>query len=187
MHRTDALSRRTLFAAAGITGAVLLSACSSSSSSDSAATSSPAESEHPALTASDLWVKAADDGMTGMFGTLTNHSAETITVTGATSDAATSVELHESAADGSGGMSMKEKEGGFPIEPGGTLTLEPGGDHIMLMGLNGPLHPGDDVTVTVTTDTGISMDLTGTVKEFSGANEEYEMDHHGDHGSDGGH
>lgn len=183
MTRPAAPSRRTLLTAAGIAGTALLSACSPTSPSTTVSAKAPAPSDAAALTAADLWVKAADDGMTGMFGTLRNHSEETITVTAAESAAAKTVELHETAADGSGGMSMKEKEGGFPIEPGSTLTLEPGGEHIMLMGLKEPLHPGDEVTVTIATDTGITMELTGTVKEFSGANEDYAPGH----GSDGGH
>ena len=40
-------------------------------------------------------------------------------------------------------------EKGLEIPPGGTVTLAPGGFHLMMMGLKGPLKQGTNVPVTL--------------------------------------
>ncbi|MCB0914253.1 MAG: copper chaperone PCu(A)C [Actinobacteria bacterium] len=120
------------------------------------------------MTLTDAWVKAADSGMTGEFGVLTNSGDEEVTIVGGSSPAAGVVELHE-VADGQ----MKAIDGGFVVPAGGTLTLEPGGYHVMLMQLTGPIAPGDEVTTTLECSTGGSFEVVATAKEFAGGNEEY--------------
>ncbi|WP_341853970.1 copper chaperone PCu(A)C [Brachybacterium sp. GPGPB12] len=93
------------------------------------------------LTLVDPWVKAAEEGMTSAFGTLTNATGRALQLISASTPSAGMVEPHETMGDGSGGMSMQEKEGGFPVPDGGELVLEPGGDHLMLMDLAAPRGP----------------------------------------------
>jgi copper(I)-binding protein len=141
------------------------------------------------FTITDPWVKAADKGMTAAFGTLTNTGKDDVTLIKAECDAAGMTQLHETVGDGSGGMSMKEKEGGFPIAAGTGLPLEPGGDHIMLMDLQEKLQPGDSVTITLTFDDDTSGSFDATVKDFAGAQENYggtEEDGDAEDASDGG-
>ncbi|MFQ6485019.1 copper chaperone PCu(A)C [Brachybacterium epidermidis] len=152
-------------------------------------TTDPAAPSGP-VTITDPWVKAAEEGMTAVFGTLTNTSGTEMILLGATTDAADEVELHQTASDGSGGMSMEEKEGGFPIPAGGELLLEPGGDHIMLMGLTAPLLPGDEVKLVLQFEGGTEHPMTATVKDFAGAQENYggmeePSDGGGEHGTEG--
>ena len=71
-------------------------------------------------------------------------------------------------------MVMREKDGGFVIPAGGKLALEPGANHIMLMGLSGPLTAGSDVTFTLTFSDDSTYEVTAPVKDYSGANENYE-------------
>lgn len=151
-------------------------------------TTDPAAPSGP-VTITDPWVKAAEGGMTAVFGTLANTSGTEMILLGATTDAADAVELHQTAADGSGGMSMEEKEGGFPIPAGGELLLEPGGDHIMLMGLTAPLLPGDEVGLVLQFEGGTEHPMTATVKDFAGAQENYggmeePSDSGGEHGTE---
>lgn len=151
------------------------------------------------LTLVDPWVKAAEEGMTSAFGTLTNATGRALQLISASTPSAGMVELHETMGDGSGGMSMQEKEGGFPVPDGGELVLEPGGDHLMLMDLAAPLRPGDEVELTLQCEDGTELVVTATVKDFAGAQEHYEpegsagsgasddggehdADGHGDHG-----
>ena len=47
-------------------------------------------------------------------------------------------------------MQMMEVEGGFTIPAGGSHALMRGGDHVMLMGLKGPMTDGEAVTITLT-------------------------------------
>ncbi|MBB6118617.1 copper chaperone PCu(A)C [Nocardiopsis algeriensis] len=130
----------------------------------------------------DPWVKAAtaEDGMTAVFGEITNSGDAEATVVAAAHDAAGTVELHESAADGADSV-MREKEGGFPVPAGGSRALEPGGDHIMLMDLERDLLPGDETTVTLEFSDGSTTEFTAPVKDYAGAQEEYEGEGHGDH------
>ena len=169
------------FAAVLIASVLALTGCAGTDATPAAdAAASAAES----VSVADAWVKAADAGMTGGFGLITNDGDDTVTLVAAEADVADEIELHETADDGQGGMSMKEIEGGFDIPAGETLTLEPGGNHLMFMGLTGALQPGDEVTVTLTFDDGSTSEVTAPVKSYAGANEEYE-EGHGDGNHDG--
>lgn len=186
---------RTRFVLPALAAAVLLttSACGTGSgagtSSSSDSTAEAAETT-AAVTVEDPWVKAAEDGMTSSFGLLTNEGEEDVTLTAVESSISDAIELHETADDGSGSMSMNEVEGGFPIAAGETLELAPGGNHIMFMDFDGPLAAGDTVDITLVFADGSRVDYDAAVRDFAGANEEYshdEHDHseeHDDHGGD---
>ena len=125
------------------------------------------------VTLADGWVKAADSGMSAAFGRLTNEGAEDATVISATTAASTELELHETVANETGEMVMREVDGGFVVPAGGSRDLAPGGDHIMLMDLVEPLQAGDEVTFTLTFADGSTSEFTAPVKDYSGANENY--------------
>lgn len=177
-------SVRPALGAIAATAAIVLAltGCTATPNADTASKASSQEEEAhsrpetaaEAFSISDAWVKAAAaDGMTGAFGVIANAGHDDITIVAATTDAAGMAELHEVAADASGAMVMGEKEGGFVIAGDGTHVLEPGADHIMLMGLRGALEPGTEVTVTLEFSDGSTTDFTAMVKEFTGANESY--------------
>ncbi|PDP88203.1 hypothetical protein CQJ94_06835 [Glycomyces fuscus] len=169
---------------------LLLTACGGSAEEGAAPAREAGETAATAADAfsvSDPWVKAvtAEEGMTGVFGVMANDSDEEITVVSADNDAAGMVELHEVVSEGTD-ATMREKEGGFPIPAGGSSTLEPGGDHIMLMELTEDLEPGAEATVTVEFSDGSTAEFTAAVKEYAGANEEYGGDAEGGHGEEHG-
>ena len=158
-----------------------LAACTSGPSGDSvsdgggaAASDGGGALSAEGLALVDPWVKAAEEGMTAAFGTLANDTGRDLQLIAASTPSAGMVELHETASDGSGGMSMQEKEGGFPVPDGGELVLAPGGDHLMLMDLPAPLQPGDEVELTLQCEDGTELTVTATVKDFAGAQEHYE-------------
>lgn len=143
------------------------------------------------VTMADTWVKAMPEGMSAAFGVIENPSAVDVTIVSATTEVAHMVELHETVEDETGQHVMREKQGGFVIPAGERLALEPGGNHLMLMGLTGPLVAGEDVTLTLTFSDGSTLDITAPVKDYAGANENYEGGHGGsdedaghDHGGD---
>ncbi len=68
----------------------------------------------------------------------------------AASDIAAKVELHTHIANSEGVMQMVHVEDGFPIPAGQSHMLERGGDHVMFMGLTGPMNDGETVSVTLT-------------------------------------
>jgi copper(I)-binding protein len=143
-----------------------------------AATTAPAESDSaPAgdsITIEDAWVKSAEEGMSAAFGTLTNTGTDDVTVVSAETAASSMVELHETVENEAGEMVMREIEGGFVIPAGGSLLLEPGASHIMLMDLAAPLQAGAEVTVTLTFSDDSTYEFKAPVKDYSGANENYE-------------
>ena len=147
-----------------------LTGCTPESSTSESASRRAGET----VTIEDAWVKSADEGMSAAFGTLLNSGDDDVTVVSVTSEASDMIELHETVENEAGEMVMREKDGGFVIPAGGKLALEPGANHIMLMGLSGPLTAGSDVTFTLTFKDGTTQDFTARVKEFSGANESYD-------------
>ena len=128
-------------------------------------------SESAPLQVENAWAKAADSGMTAVFADITNPSGVDVTMVAGSTDAAAMVELHE-VAEGV----MREKEGGHLIPAGETLSLMPGGDHIMLMGLTEPLLAGDTISVTIELDNGETLVIDAQVRDYQGANEEYHSD-----------
>jgi len=84
----------------------------------------------------------------GGFLKITNTGTAPDRLVSASSPAADIVQVHEMKMDGAV-MRMREVEKGLEIPAGGTVTLAPGGFHLMMMGLKGPLKQGTNVPVTL--------------------------------------
>lgn len=130
------------------------------------------------ITVTDPWVKAAGDGMSAAFGNLENTGDQDLTVTSVSTPVSTKLELHETVANESGQMVMREKTGGFTIPAHGSLVLEPGGNHIMLMDITKPLKSGEDTAFIVTFSDDSTYEFNAPVKEYAGSNENYEGSGH---------
>ncbi|WBC07795.1 copper chaperone PCu(A)C [Micromonospora sp. WMMA1947] len=178
-------SRRFLRPAALIGTAVLaasVTACGSAdtpsaapSASGSASASAPASAAAGVLTVRDPWVKAADTGMTAAFATLANDGDTDVTITGVTTDVSRA-EIHEMAMT-DGKMAMRQKQGGVVVAARSQATLEPGGDHLMLMDLTRPVRPGDQLDITLTFADGRTQTFSAVAKPFTGAQESYAPGH----------
>ena len=136
-------------------------------------TPTPAPTEQTGIIIEDVWVRASEysakaGGMTGVFAKITNRGDKTITLIGGTTDAAKMVQTHE-VVDGT----MQEKKGGIEIHVGQTVTLQPGGLHIMLMNLTSPIVVGDKIHFTFKFDKADSQTFTLTAKESAGGDETY--------------
>lgn len=126
------------------------------------------------LTIDDQWVKAAKSGMTAGFGVISNPTDKPITIIGARSPRyAGLIQLHEVAMN-DGSMQMMEKDGGITIPAGGSVTLEPGGDHLMFMRIKQPIDAGEMVPVLLITSDGGKLRFKAMGKVFAGANEDYD-------------
>ncbi len=102
---------------------------------------------------------------------------------GVSSDVSVRTELHTHKDMGDGVMKMMHVEEGFAIPAGGAHALERGGDHLMFMGLNGPLAHGDVVNVVLTFENAGEMKLEIPVDlERKAAHGD---GHHGGHKDDG--
>lgn len=172
------MSKKLMYPALSVlaAAALALTGCAPSGSTpapSASAAAATAASASPALSVSQPWVKAAPSGMTGGFGVIKNTSDADITVTGASTPVARMVELHETVTGSAGAMQMQERDGGFVIPAGGELTLEPGANHLMLMGLAEPITAGTEVTFTLVLADGGTFEFSAVAKDFSGANENY--------------
>ncbi len=125
------------------------------------------------LRLTDAWVKAAPrTAMSALFGTLTNPTNAPIRVIAAMSPVAPALQLHEVVLQ-DGQSVMQQKSGGFVVPAGGTVTLAPGGNHIMLLDLRRALAAGSTVPVTLVTADGGLVTVRPIVRVFHGANESY--------------
>jgi copper(I)-binding protein len=94
------------------------------------------------------WTRAAGQGMQGAgYLTIRNTGAQADRLVSASSPAATRMELHTHLRDGDV-MRMRPVEA-IPVPANGTVTLEPAGLHLMLMGLTRPLNQGETIPVTL--------------------------------------
>ena len=94
------------------------------------------------------WARASVPGQkaTGAFMTLTANTP--LQLVGVASPVAGVAEVHEMARDGDV-MRMQPVQA-IEIPAGGSVTLRPGGLHLMLVGLSAPLRVGEAVPVTLT-------------------------------------
>ena len=87
----------------------------------------------------------AQQGSSGAYMTIT--AREPLTLLGADTPAAGIVEIHEMKMVGDV-MKMSAADT-LPLVPGKPLQLKPGGYHLMLMDLKGPLNAGSHIQVTL--------------------------------------
>jgi copper(I)-binding protein len=105
----------------------------------------------PSIEVEKPWARATPAGaQTGAaYMTLDNKSGSADRLTGASSDVAATLQIHEMAVV-NGVMQMRQLVEGLPIPAGGTVELKPGSYHIMLLRLKKPLTAGETFPLTLT-------------------------------------
>ncbi|MBS0222424.1 MAG: copper chaperone PCu(A)C [Proteobacteria bacterium] len=113
-----------------------------------------------ALEISQPWARATAPAAPagGGYLTITNKGTTSDRLMSVRSPAADKVEVHEMKMDGNI-MRMRAVEHGLEIAPGATVKLAPGGFHLMMMGLKGPLKQGTRVPLTLTFEKAGSIDV----------------------------
>lgn len=97
-------------------------------------------------------------------------------------DMAEAAELHETTMDDNEVMRMG-RVSNFEVPAGGSVILEPGGKHIMLIGMKEDLNSGDEINVTLNFEQ--SGPLTLKVEVESGPTGHDDGDRmHGEHAED---
>jgi len=96
------------------------------------------------------WARATPAGakVAGGYLTVENKGATPDKLMGGSSRAAGKVEVHETAMN-NGVATMRPVKEGLSIPPGQSVTLAPGGYHLMMTELNGPLKKGDKLVITL--------------------------------------
>ena len=105
----------------------------------------------PAVTITGAWIRFVPAGRpAGGFFTLHNDGTKPVTLTGATSPACATIELHKTETmGGMGDMEHMEAVTKIDVAPGGTLVFAPGGYHLMCMNPTSAIKPGASVSVTL--------------------------------------
>jgi periplasmic copper chaperone A len=111
------------------------------------------------------WARATPAGaMTGaVYMTLVNKAKDADRLTAASSDVASKVQIHEMGVV-NGIMQMRQLVNGLEIPAGGSVTLKPGGYHMMLIGLKKRLIAGQTLPLTLTFAKAGNISITVPIK-----------------------
>ena len=109
---------------------------------------------------SQPWSRATPKGAASGAGymTLTNRGSAPEKVSCVSDEASAKCQIHSMTMDG-GVMKMRPVEGGLEIKPGESVTLKPGGFHMMFLDLKHPLEQGQTVRATLKFDRAGTIDV----------------------------
>lgn len=118
------------------------------------------------LTVREAWVREGPPTAKVLAGYLTieNSSEQKQVITGAQSTAFEQVEMHRTEHHHEGHVRMISQDQ-LEIPAGGRLVLEPGGNHLMLMGAKQVLRAGDVVDIILKLKDGHHLTVKATVKK----------------------
>lgn len=113
------------------------------------------------------WVALAPPGAqaTAAFMELHNPGEKAVDVVSADADGFRSVELHRSINEN--GMHRMIRQERITVPAGGSVSLAPGGYHVMLIGIERKLEEGDVVTIELTRGDGRRLSVDAPVKRRS--------------------
>ena len=116
-----------------------------------------------ALGAQDAWIRAIPGSdVAAAYLTLHNSGTQPLFVVGVRSPRAQQAMIHETTlANGQSSMRARER---LRVGPGETLRLAPGGLHIMLHLLTGPLAPGEEVPLQLLLEGGATVAVRARVR-----------------------
>lgn len=115
----------------------------------------------------EAWARASAmvQNAGALYMTIEGGSADAaVTDVSVPSDVARMSMLHETAMNDEGAMSMSMVPQ-IEVPAGGSVSLEPGGFHVMMMDLVDPLETGQTFDVTVTFSDGTEVVVTAEVQE----------------------
>jgi len=109
---------------------------------------------------SQPWARATPKGASSgaAYMTVTNSGTTAQHLNCVSSDAAAECQIHEMTMDG-GVMKMRPVQGGLEVKPSETVTLKPGGFHVMLVGLKQPLQAGQSLGATFKVEGGDTVQV----------------------------
>ena len=118
----------------------------------------------------EAWTRPAAQGGNGAV-YFVIRSPEADEIVGAASGVAEAVEMHESKLSGDV-MEMRQLQS-ILLEAGERVTFEPGGLHIMLIGLKQELKPGEEIQLTLQFKNAQDMELRIPVQDGSVSGNDY--------------
>ena len=120
-----------------------------------------AEQDSGSIVVTRAWSRATPKGAKVAAGyvTIENHGSRPDRLLAASSAAAAKVEIHQMTTQDVV-MMMRPVDGGLLIPPDQTVTLAPGGDHIMFIGLTAPFEEGQRIPVSLNFERSGKIDVT---------------------------
>jgi len=111
------------------------------------------------------WIREPAVGQTtsAAYATIANNGAADVTLVSASVPFDATVQLHETTTDAAGTMQMQEVPEGFTIPAGGSFSLEPGGAHVMMLGID-PADITGTIDLTLVFDDGTEVVVSAPVK-----------------------
>lgn len=108
-----------------------------------------AHAADPAPALSDGWIRGSVPGQKNGAGyvVINNPSSNEMQLTSAQSDRAERVELHTIVRED--GVAKMREVSSIPVPANGSVKLQPGGYHIMFIGIKQPFTSGETVPVTL--------------------------------------
>jgi|GEM_PF-462152 len=101
------------------------------------------------------------------YGYVVNLTNEDVVLTGGASDVSEVIEIHDMVMEDDV-MVMTPLADGLTIPAGGSVILQPGGLHVMMIGLDGELAVGDAFDLTLNFEGAGELALTVPVQDISG-------------------
>jgi len=119
------------------------------------------------LKISTPWARATPKGASvgGGYMKITNTGTKPDRLVGGFTAIANRFEVHEMKMEG-GVMKMRPVAGGLEIKPGQTVTLDPSGYHVMIMGLKKQLMQGDHFKASLQFAKARKVDVDFTVESI---------------------
>jgi len=115
--------------------------------------------------------------------TLVNFGPAADRLIAVSTPAAERAQLHGHSMDDQGVMKMRPVDG-MEVPPKSETTLQPGGLHVMLMGLRAPLKEGESIAMTLSFEQAGEIDVTVAILSPTAMGPAH---HHQGHASDAGH
>ncbi|HYM04666.1 MAG TPA: copper chaperone PCu(A)C [Stellaceae bacterium] len=124
-----------------------------------------AMAQAPAVEADHVWARATPAGAKTavLYMTLVNKGAAADRLVSVSTPAAGEASLHETTVDN--GMTRMRPIAALDVKPGTPTVLQPGGLHVMLTELKGPLIAGQKFSVTLTFANAGKVDVTAVVEK----------------------
>lgn len=166
------MKSRKAFALTAFVAALALCACSDDDkvgTSTTAAKETTTTASTAEVTIANAWARTspASAMMGAAYFDITSPVDDALTGVSVDMSVAMMAQVHETTMKDDGTMGMKEVDE-VALPAGETVSLKPGGYHVMLMNLKAPLETGSTVTLTLTLKSGAAVTVDAEIRESTG-------------------
>lgn len=110
---------------------------------------------------------STNNGVTGAYMVIENRGGTADRLISVTSEAATTIEMHQTQIDEAGIMRMRPQPDGIEIPALTTVEVKPGGYHLMLTGMTQSLELGQSINLSLTFASGGTFEVSAVVADYA--------------------